>query len=79
MASLENVVDEALSHVKKLEKDIAVWDHNDTFGDYVGQELKKFDALQQAMLKEKIQDLLHKADIKRIAGIPPEVSIQILE
>ena len=77
--SIENQVDEALFDVKRLEKEIACRDHNDTFGEYVGQELKRFDALEQSVLKKKIQDLIHEADLKRIADIPPNVTVQILE
>lgn len=44
-------------------------DANDSFGEYVAAELKKFSAYDQALLKREISNLIADAEIKKLMGM----------
>lgn len=70
--------EDLLGKLVKLEKEVGYKDCNDTFGEYVAQELKKMSPLQQAIMKKDIVNLITVAEINRLSESDPSISIQIV-
>lgn len=67
----EKINSDAVSRLETLERNLNARDSNDSFKEYVGQELKRFCPLDQALLKREITDLITKAELKRLSYVDP--------